>query len=285
MAQIKSDKWWKWEIVSEPGWFKLGLRDLYYNRDLITRFVKRDLLASHQQTILGPLWLLLQPILSTLIYVIIFNRIVKISTDDIQPILFYLSGVIIWTFFSDTLLGCMYTFRSNENIFNKVYFPRIIVPISIVLTQTIRLLIQIVLLFSIYIYFLFNGLAPDIGLSFLLMPFLLILTAGFAFGLGLIMSIFTIKYRDLDTIISFILRVFMFLTPVFYPASLIPEKYKFWTWINPLVIIIRSFRQSFKENKEFFPEELTIITVLVTLLLILGILLFKRMEVKVMDVI
>lgn len=282
---MKSEKWWKWEIVSEPSWFKLGLRDLYYNRDLITRFVKRDLLASHQQTILGPLWLLLQPILSTLIYVIIFNKVVKISTDGIQPILFYLSGVIIWTYFSDTFLGCMYTFRNNENVFNKVYFPRIIVPISIVLTQTIRLLIQIILLFSIYFYLFFNGMAPDIESSFLLIPFLLFLTAAFAFGLGLIMSIFTVKYRDLDTIISFILRFFMFLTPIFYPASLISEKYKFWTWINPLVIIIRSFRQSFKENKQFFPEELTIITAVITLLLILGVLLFKRLEVKVMDVI
>lgn len=278
-------KWWQYETVSEQRWFQLGLKDLYYNRGLILRFSRRDLLASYQQTIIGPFWIFLQPLLTTMVYLLVFGRFAKISTDGIPPVLFYLAGSMIWNFFFDSLSGTMYTFISNAHIFNKVYFPRLIVPLSILLTQAIRLSIQCLLFILIYLfyYFAFQTIKPS-GILFLL-PALVLLTAGFSFGLGLLVSIITAKYRDLDNLLQFFLRLFMFATPVVYPASIIPEKYRLVFWLNPLTPIIETFRAAFLENGKVPWDPLAIACAEIFVLISVGLLLFKKRELDVMDTI
>lgn len=277
------NKWWQYETTATQKWFQFGLKDLYYNRGLILRFTRRDLLASYQQTVIGPFWIFLQPLLTAVVYLIVFGRFAKMPTDGIPPILFYLAGSTIWSFFFDSLNGTMYTFISNTHIFNKVYFPRLVVPLSIILTQTVRLGIQLLLFALIYFfyYFVFDTVSPSKIL--LLLPLLVLLTAGFAFGLGLLISIITAKYRDLDNILQFFLRLFMFATPVVYPASIIPDKYQALYWLNPLTPIIETFRAAFVENGKIPYYPLIIASFEVFLLISLGLLLFKKRELDVMD--
>lgn|SRR5690606_2817370 len=276
---------WDWEITPRRSWLKLDLKDLYNYRALVVRFVRRDLIASYQQTIIGPLWIFLQPLLTTLIYMVVFGNIAKISTDGIPKILFYLSGSIIWSFFFDSLSGTMYTFISNSHIFSKVYFPRLVMPISNVLTQTIRLGIQSLLFTIIFLYYHIAYDLFNLSVEALIIPFLIILTAAFALGGGLLISVFTAKYRDVDTLSQYLLRLFMFATPIVFPSSIVPEQYRFLFWLNPLTPIIETFRAVLFNNQDIPFNYLLVATVEVTILLILGLVLFKKYEVKVMDII
>src|SRR5688572_4931707 len=180
---------WEWQIGPRQKWFDLGLKELINYKDLIFRFVQKNITISYKQTILGPFWVFLQPLLTTLVYVIIFSRIVKLSTNGIPPVLFYLTGTIVWTFFSECLTENMNTFLHHSHVFSKVYFPRLIVPISNIISQFVRLSIQLLLFVVIYIIytFLYPGFQPSLLL--LLLPYLLLLTAGFGVGLGLIVSV------------------------------------------------------------------------------------------------
>jgi len=279
-------RWWKWEIKSKPSIFSLGLREIYYNRGLILRLVRRDLLASYYQTLIGPFWIFLQPLLTTLVYIIIFDKFAKIRTgSDIPPLLFYLPGSIIWAFFSDCLSGTMFTFIANAHIFSKVYFPRLVVPLSNTITQAIRLSIQCLLFLVIYLYYYIRYHNVDPAPILLLLPYLVILTAGFALGTGLIASVFVAKYRDLETFIQFLLRLFMFVTPVVYSSSIVPEKYRAIFWLNPLTPIIETFRSAFLTNGPETFYYLKIASIEVFVIFIIGLFLFKRREVKIMDVI
>ncbi|MBB5440365.1 lipopolysaccharide transport system permease protein [Pedobacter sp. AK017] len=280
---VSSD--WEWEINSTRSWFKLGLKDLYFYRGLILRFVRRDLLASYQQTIIGPLWLFLQPLLTTIIYMVVFGNIVKISTDGIPKILFYLSGSIIWNFFFDSLSGTMYTFITNSHIFSKAYFPRLVMPASIIITQMVKLLIQSLLFVVIYFFYHISYGMFNLSVSLLLVPYLIILTAAFAMGAGLLISVFTAKYRDVDTFIQYILRLFMFATPVVFPSSIVPAKYEFLLWLNPLTPVIETFRSIFFNSSDIRFDYLLLATVEVAILLLLGLVLFKKREIEVMDII
>ena len=233
---------------------------------------------------MGPFWVFMQPVLTTLIYYLIFGRIVKISTGGIPPILFYLSGILFWSYFSDCLNGTMYTFLQNANVFSKVYFPRLIVPLSSVISHTVRTGIQLFLFLFIYGYYLVTS---NITGTFyvLLTPLLLLITAGFGLGSGLIVSVLTARYRDLDYTLQFLLRLFMFATPVVYPTSIVPEQYRFLFWLNPLTAVIETFRAGFFSNEPIYMLPLLISCAEVLLLLLLGITLFKKQELKVMDVI
>jgi lipopolysaccharide transport system permease protein len=276
---------WEWEISPEQNWFQLKLGEIWQYKDLLFRFVRRDILASYQQTILGPLWVFLQPLFTTLVYMFIFRRVAKISTDGLPSLLFYLPGSIIWTYFSDCLTGCMYTFMANAYIFSKVYFPRLIVPLSIIVFHSFRISIQLLLFTIIYIYYLITDPHIHPSFSILLLPVLIFLTAAFALGAGLIISVFTAKYRDLDNILQFVLRLFMFAAPIVYPASIVPEKYRFLFWLNPLTSVIEIFRGSFY-NRAPVPWANLIWSFLgVFVILFFGILLFKKREIRVMDVI
>jgi len=275
---------WDWEVKTKQPWFRLGIRDLFHYKDLILRFTKRDLLASYQQTLIGPLWVVMQPLLTTLMYVLVFSRVAKISTDDIPPLLFYLPGVILWNYFSECLTGTMNTFQHNAYIFNKVYFPRLAVPISQVLTSTFRMAIQLaifVVIYVIYIYILHYELT--INSSILLLPICLLLCAGFAMGSGLIVSVLTAKYRDLDTLLQFVLRLFMFATPVVYPSSMIAEDYQWLFWLNPLTPAIETLRYAFFGSPAISWETFITSVFSVCILMLVGLVVFKRNEIRVMD--
>jgi len=276
---------WDWELKPDEGWFNLNLRELIHYKDLLFRFVRRDIIASYQQTILGPIWVFLQPLLTTVIYFIIFRKIAKISTDGIPPILFYLPGSIIWTYFSDCLNAVMNTFLYNAYIFSKVYFPRLIVPLSSILFHSFRLSIQLILFILIYVFFVIVNHTITPSFLILLLPYLILLTAGFALGAGLIITVFTAKYRDLDNILLFILRLFMFMAPVVYPVSIVPEKYRFLFWLNPLTSVIETFRAAFFTHGTIEPKYLLLSTVSVSVILFVGLILFHKQEIKVMDVI
>jgi lipopolysaccharide transport system permease protein len=276
---------WQWEISAHRAWFRFNLREIFHYKDLIFRFVRRDIIASYQQTILGPIWVFLQPLFTTLVYFIIFHRVAKIPTDNIPPFLFYLPGIIIWSYYSDCVTSTMNTFQNNAYIFNKVYFPRVIVPLSSILFHSFRISIQLLLFLGVCLFYVLKGSSLHFSWEMLITPLMIFITACFALGCGLIISVLTAKYRDLDNITQFILRLFMFAAPVVYPASLIPVKFKFLFWLNPLTPAIEIFRSSF-----FKPEPLPFSYLLLSLLttgivLMTGIVLFNKREIQIMDVI
>jgi lipopolysaccharide transport system permease protein len=216
---------------------------------------------------------------------VIFGRVARISTDGIPPVLFYLPGIIIWSYFSDCLNGTMYTFLQNSTLFSKVYFPRLIIPLSAIISHTIRMLVQFLLFISIYVFYLIFTEAVTPNLYILLLPFLIVLTAAFSLGTGLIISVMTARYRDLDYALQFVLRLFMFASPVVYPTSIVPEKYRFVFWLNPLTPIIESFRTAFFTTGPLHYKYLLLTLFSVTALLFTGLTLFKKRELNVMDII
>ncbi|HEY4966659.1 MAG TPA: ABC transporter permease [Puia sp.] len=276
---------WQWEISAHHPWFRINLRELFQYKDLLFRFVRRDIIASYQQTILGPVWVFLQPLFTTFVYFIIFHRVAKISTDGIPPLLFYLPGIIIWSYYADCITTTMNTFQYNAYIFNKVYFPRLIVPLSSVLFHSFRISIQLLLFLLVCLFYFIRGVPVYVSAQILLIPFLILLTACFALGCGLIISVLTAKYRDLDNIMQFLLRLFMFAAPVVYPASIIPQKYSIFFWLNPLTPIIEIFRSSILKPHPL-PLAYLLLSVLTTsIILITGVILFNKREIQIMDVI
>jgi lipopolysaccharide transport system permease protein len=276
---------WQWEISAHRPWFRINLRELFQYKDLLFRFVRRDIISTYQQTIMGPLWVFLQPLFTTLVYFIIFSRVARVPTDGIPAILFYLPGTIIWSYYSDCITTTMNTFQNNAYIFNKVYFPRLIVPLSSILFHSFRITIQLLLFIGVCIFYSATGYPVHFGLGLLLLPLMVFITACFAFGCGLICSVLSAKYRDLDNIMGFILRLFMFAAPVVYPASLIPQKYRLIFWLNPLTPVIEIFRSTF-----FKPQSIPLLYLVLSLMItgtivFTGIILFNKKEIQIMDVI
>lgn len=281
---MQKEQQWKWNYQANTVWFRWNLSEIWQYKDLLFRFTRRDLVANYQQTILGPLWILIQPILTMLVYWFVFSKIANISTNNIPPILFYLPGIIIWSYYSDCLTSTMNVFFQNASMFGKVYFPRLIVPLSGVLSQSVRMLVQMVLFILVYMYYLSSSSGLSLSIHILLLPFLLLVTAAFSFGSGLIISVLTAKYRDLDYALQFLLRLFMFASPIVYPASLVPAKYEFIFWLNPLTALIETFRTIFFSSGEIQWKYLLICFAFVMLLLSIGITVFKKQEQKIMDI-
>jgi len=276
---------WQWEISAYRPWYRFNLRELFHYKDLIFRFVRRDIIASYQQTILGPIWVFLQPLFTTLVYFIIFHRVAKISTDEISPLLFYLPGIIIWSYYADSITTTMNTFQNNAYIFNKVYFPRLIVPLSSILFHSFRVSIQLLLFLGVCLIYGLKGTPIHLSWQILILPLLIFITACFALGCGLIVSVLTAKYRDLDNIMQFLLRLFMFAAPVVYPASLVPQTYKFIFWLNPLTPVIEIFRSSFLKPHALPLFYLLLCMLTTFIVLMTGIILFNKREIQIMDVI
>lgn len=277
---------WEWEVHPEKRDLYRELTEVFQYKDLLLRLVKRDLLVSYQQTIIGPFWILLQPLLTTLVYSLIFGRIARIPTEGIPPVLFYLSGIIIWNYFSDCFTDIMHTFLQNARIFSKVYFPRLIVPLSAIVSRSIRLGIQLLVFLAVYFYFLFTGQVSAPTALIWLVPFVLMLTALFALGAGLIVSVLTAKYRDLNNVVQFGLRLFMFMTPVVYGVSLLESTpYRVLFWLNPLTPAIEIFRAAFLTQAGVPAGYLLSAVLLVLALVLAGTYLFKKQEIKVMDII
>ncbi len=262
----------------------LRLLEVWEYRDLLFMFVKRDFLASYTQTILGPLWFFIQPIFTTLMFVFVFGNIAGISTDGQPKILFYLSGLVIWNYFSDCLNKTANVFVSNAGMFGKVYFPRLITPLSIIVSGLLRFVIQFLLFISVFIFYYFKGEVffhwnPAVAL----LPVLLILMAGFALGMGMIISSLTTKYRDLAMFIGFGVGLLMYATPVIYPLNSVPSKYQYIVNANPISPIVETFRYAFLGSGSFSLTSLTYSIVCMIVLLFSGIVIFNKVEQNFMD--
>lgn len=278
---------WEWEITSKHPWFRLDLAELAGYRDLIFSFFRKEILASYQQSAAGIFWIVLQPALTTLLYVIVFSGIVRVSTNGIPPVLFFMISSILWGYFSDCLNGNMYSFLHNAHIYSKVYFPRLTVPASVILNHTVRFLVQFALFVVVYCcYIFFTNYSIAINpVRLLLLPFLLLFIVAFAAGFGMMMSVFVAKYKDVEFLMNFLLRLFMFITPVLYPSSIVPEKFRLLLWLNPLTPVIESFRVILFGRDQLPYYWLAISGAASFFILLVGIVIFKRKEISVMDTI
>ena len=275
----------KWDFVIRPqnNIFNFRLKSLWHYRDLLILFVKRDFVSVYKQTILGPIWFFLQPLLTTITFIVIFGNIAKIPTDGIPPILFYLAGIILWNYYAECLTKTSDTFIANAGIFGKVYFPRLIVPLSVVLSNLIRLGIQLLLFLSFWFYFYFKDANIHINYAIVLIPFLILLMAGHGLGLGIIISSLTTKYRDLRFLIQFGVQLLMYASPVVYPLSSVPEKYQWILLLNPMTSIIETFKYSFFGIGVFDPYHLLMNFSSLIIILFIGLILFNKVEKSFMD--
>lgn len=275
----------EWSLLIKPkkGLLEINFRELWEYRDLLVLFIRRDIVTKYKQTILGPLWFIIQPVLSTLMYLIIFSRVANIPTDNVPPVLFYLSGIVVWTYFSVCLNNTASTFINNANIFGKVYFPRLIVPLSIVISNIIQFLIQFGLLIAAICIYSLKGFSFTFTSNLFLLPFLILLLALLGLGFGIIISSLTTKYRDLSNLLGFGIQLWMYATPIIYPLSVIPEKYKVFILANPVTAIIIIFKSSLLGTQSVSYGYLLYSSVFTILILIFGILVFNRVESKFMD--
>jgi lipopolysaccharide transport system permease protein len=235
----------QWDLVIKPrnSIFDLNFKEIWRYKDLIILFVKRDFVATYKQTILGPLWHLLQPILTTAMFLLLFSKIANIPTDGVKPVLFYMSGITIWNYFSICLTNTSNTFVTNSAIFGKVYFPRLILPLSVVLSNMIRFGIQFSLLLVMMLYFNIKGYPIHFGLSWLLVIPLILLMACLGLGLGILISSLTTKYRDFTVLMGFVMQLAIYAAPVAYPLSYLAQsKYQTPISLNPVTPVIEAFR-------------------------------------------
>ncbi|MEA4959173.1 MAG: ABC transporter permease [Anaerolineaceae bacterium] len=273
-----SEEQWDLVITARKKWWDLQLRDVWHYRDLIALFVRRDFVSRYKQTILGPLWLIIQPVMNSLVFTVIFGNIAKLPTDGLPQMLFYLSGTVLWNYFANCLTGTSQTFISNAHLFGKVYFPRLVTPISIVISNLITLAIQLLLFLAFWFFFYTRGAAIVFTRWALALPLLVLLMAGLGLGFGIIVSSVTTKYRDLTYLLGFGVSLWMYASPVILPTSSIPEN---WSWVgkyNPINPIIETFRAGFLGTGNASWSRLGYSFGFMIMVLLLGILLFNRVE-------
>lgn len=271
-----------WDLVIKPhrGLLDVDLKELWDYRDLLMMFVKRDIVTVYKQTVLGPLWFIVQPVLTMFMFMVVFGTIAKIEVGAVPPSLFYLGGIIIWTYFSDCFVQTSDTFTRNADIFGKVYFPRLIMPMSKVVSGLVKFFIQLVLFLIVYLYYWFTGSSISFQFGFIwLLPFLVVLMAGLGLGFGLIFSAMTTKYRDLKFLLQFGVQLLMYATPVIYPVSTLPEgTLRQLMFYNPLSHIVESFKYIFLGEGLLTMEGLIYASLVTFFVLILGILIFNKTE-------
>lgn len=278
----------EWDLVIEPhrSVFYLSLGDLWRYRDLLFLLVKRDFISFYKQTILGPLWFFLQPLFTTIIYVIVFSRLAGISTDGLPPPLFYMVGIVAWNYFSECLTKTSTVFRDNAAMFGKVYFPRLIMPLSIVLSNLVRFGVQFILLLFIFFYYIiFTDFQPATNVYILFFPLTIFMMAALGLALGLIISAVTTRYRDLSFLVTFGVQLMMYATPVIYPLSTVADKYKWLVGINPMTGIFEAIRFGLL-GRGVFDWALIGYSVSITIvLLVTGVLVFNKVEKNFVDTI
>jgi lipopolysaccharide transport system permease protein len=281
-----------WSIVIKPksNWFNIPIHDIWQYRDLLMEFVHRDFVAIYKQTILGPLWFIIQPVLTTITFVLVFGKVAKLPTGDAPPILFYMSALIIWNYFSSCLNKTSVTFTSNAKIFGKVYFPRLVAPISIVIINLLQFLIQFAVIVPIMVYYGMVGYnSKEVVYHFsyvtALLPYIMIMVGFLALGVGLIISSLTVRYRDLVFLITFAIQLLMYGTPVIYSVGTVSEKYKFWILANPVSGFVETFRFGLIGTGVFNPNYLVYSSVSTIGLLLIGVFMFNKAEKTFMDVI
>ena len=273
---------WTETIDADHSLFDLKLKEVWKYKDLVYMFVKRDFVSSFKQTILGPIWFFINPILTTIVFLVIFGKIAQLSTDGAPPLLFYLGGVTLWNYFSSSLLATSSTFTGNAGIFGKVYFPRLVTPISIVISNLMRFGVQLILFILVWAYYLSKGqVHPNIWV--LATPFLVILMALFALGVGMIFSSLTTKYKDLSMLLGFGISLYMYATPVIYPTSALRGIFKKIALYNPLTGIFECFKYAWIGVGDFSPAMLGISTIIIVILLMIGIVVFNKVEKTFMD--
>ena len=284
-TQDSVDQQSTWDIIIRPqrAWWDLRLGDLWRYRDLIRLMVWRDFIAIYKQTVLGPVWHLIQPLMTTVVFTVIFGSIAKLPTDGLPPFIFYMAGNTVWAYFSICLLSTSNTFTSNAGIFGKVYFPRLSVPISIVISNLIAFAIRFALFIALLAYFVFAGSTVRITAWIFMLPVLILLMAGLGLGGGIIISSLTTKYRDLQHLATFGIQLFMYASPVIYPLSGVPEKWQWLLLANPLTPIIEVFRLAFLGSSSVNPMLLLYSAGCTALVLLVGILVFNHVENTFMD--
>jgi lipopolysaccharide transport system permease protein len=283
-GKIQSEDW-NLIIKGHTSLFDVKFKDLWHYRDLLLLFVKRDFISFYKQTVLGPLWFFIQPLFTTLVFTFVFGNLAKISTDGLPQQLFYLSGITAWNYFSDCLTKTSTVFRDNATIFGKVYFPRLIMPLSIVVSNLIRFAVQLMLLVIMMVYFAIQGADFHVTYAILFFPLLVVLMALLGLGMGLIITAMTTKYRDLTFLVTFGVQLLMYGTTVIYPLSAAPEKYKFIIELNPMTGIIEAFRYAFLGKGEFTTWSICYSVIVTLIVLFLGIIIFNKTEKNFVDTI
>lgn len=270
----------QWDTVIKPqsSFFELPIKDLWHYRDLLFLFVRRDFVSFYKQTILGPLWFFVQPIFTTIMFTFVFGNLAGISTDGLPKPLFYLAGITCWNYFADCLTKTSTVFKDNANIFGKVYFPRLIMPLSIVMSNLIRFSVQFLLFVIAIIYYKCVGSNFMPNMILLLFPVLVLLMALLGLGLGMLISALTTKYRDLSFLLTFGVQLLMYGTTVIYPLSAAPAKYQWIIALNPMTSIIETMRYGFLGVGSFSWISLASTSVYIALITILGIFVFNKVE-------
>ena len=280
---VVAEKEWDLIIQSQHSWFDLRLGELWRYRDLIMLFVWRDFVSVYKQTILGPLWYLIQPLLTTLTFTVIFGSIAKLPTDGLPQFLFYMSGTVIWTYFSDCLTKTSNTFVQNAHLFGKVYFPRQAVPVSILISNLVTFGIQFAFFLLFMAFFAMRGAAVRPNLWILFTPVLVLMMAGLGLGFGIIISSLTTKYRDLRFLVQFGVQLLMYATPVIYPVSAIPQQFQLLIQANPMTAIVETFRYAFLGAGTVHPAQLAYSFAFMVVVVLAGTLIFNRVEATFMD--
>ncbi|MGE9289827.1 MAG: ABC transporter permease [Puniceicoccales bacterium] len=281
-SDSKTPTEWEVEITPHRRVFSVPVRELYQYRDLLFLFVRRDFVANYKQTILGPVWFVIQPILTTVMMVFVFGRLAGLSTDGLPLVLFYFGNVMLFGYFSSCFNKTATTFQSNAKMFGKVYFPRMIVPISVTVSTLITLAIQFTLFLCFYFYYLIGGVVHP-NKVILLLPLFILDAAMLGLGLGLIFSALTTKYRDLVNLLAFGTQLLMYASPVVYPISEIPAKYAWIIKANPISGVIENFRYGFTGAGHFSGDLLVYSTVASLLILAAGAVVFNKVEATFMD--
>lgn len=285
MNQTAHDDDWDLVIKGRTSLFDLRLSDLWNYRDLLGLLVRRDFVSFYKQTVLGPLWFFIQPLFTSFMFTFIFGRLAGMSTDGLPQFLFYLSGVTAWNYFADCLTKTSTVFKDNASIFGKVYFPRLIMPLGIVVSNLVRFGVQLLLLFGVMAYFAVRGADFEITYAILLFPLLVLLMALCGLGFGLIITAVTTKYKDLTFLITFGVQLAMYATTVIYPLSAAPADLKKYISLNPMTGIIEAFRFSLLGKGEFTAASIGYSAVFTIVVLIVGVLIFNKTERNFVDTI
>ena len=273
---------WDSVIESKHSLFDINLKELWHYRDLLVLFVRRDFVTVYKQTILGPLWFFIQPLLTTITFTIIFGNVAQLSTDGAPKIIFYMAGITLWNYFSTCLTTVSGVFNANASIFGKVYFPRLIMPLTIVISNLMKFAVQFLLFICFVVYFtLHNQIQPNSWI--LLTPFIIILMALISMGIGLILSSMTTKYKDLNQLIGFGVQLFMYATPVIYPSSSVPQDYQWVVELNPLVGLFDYMRYAYLGVGEFAISDLVYPSIFSIVILAIGVLVFNKTQKTFMD--
>ena len=288
MKEAESSEDWDLIIRGHTSWLDIRFGDLWHYRDLLAMFVRRDFVSFYKQTVLGPLWFFIQPVFTTIVFTFVFGKLAGIGTDGLPQVLFYLSGITAWNYFADCLTKTSTVFKDNTNIFGKVYFPRLIMPLSIVVSNLVRFGVQLLLLIAMMVFFAAKGAQFHVTYAILFFPLLVILMALLGLGLGLVITAITTKYKDLTFLITFGVQLLMYATTVIYPLSVAREKFGSMVWLvelNPMTYIIEGFRYAFLGKGEFTFSSVGYSALVTIIVLFIGIIIFNRTEKNFVDTI